>query len=177
MFAFSEHVLADHRNGKRHQALLTARERFETSQNASIYITRIKPEHDQNLLKDYFSRFGEIKNCFIDKEKVCCQSNEFSHRSFSFLQHVYAIIEYENIDAANKCLEHAEECQLVDGTRLKVKQRNHHEFKSKRMLISEQEFLNLNKEKEIEQHAIMVQTLNNQSTVGRIRWRFSGRDG
>ena len=47
-----------------------------------------------------------------------------------------------------------------------MKQRNHHEFKSKRMLISEEEFLNLNKEKEIEQHAMIVQTLNNQSTVG-----------
>jgi hypothetical protein len=33
------------------------------------------------------------------------------------------------------------------------------------MLISEQEFLNINKEKEIEQHAIMVQILNNQLTV------------
>jgi RNA recognition motif-containing protein len=68
---FLEHVLADHTNGKRHQALLTARQRFETSQNASIYITRIKPEHDEIILKNYFSRFGEIKNCFIDKEKVC----------------------------------------------------------------------------------------------------------
>jgi RNA recognition motif-containing protein len=68
---FLEHVLVEHKNGKRHQALLTARERFETSQNSSIYITRIKPEHNETILKDFFSRFGEIKNCFIDKEKVC----------------------------------------------------------------------------------------------------------
>lgn len=33
------------------------------------------------------------------------------------------------------------------------------------MLISEQEFLNLNKEKEIEQHAQLVQLLNNQFNV------------
>jgi hypothetical protein len=33
------------------------------------------------------------------------------------------------------------------------------------MLISEQEFLNINKEKEIEQHAILIQNLNNQLTV------------
>jgi len=33
------------------------------------------------------------------------------------------------------------------------------------MLISEQEFLNLNKEKEIEQHGLLLQTLNNQLTV------------
>jgi hypothetical protein len=33
------------------------------------------------------------------------------------------------------------------------------------MLISEQEFLNVNKEKEIEQHALLVQMLNNQLTV------------
>ncbi|CAF2465536.1 unnamed protein product [Rotaria sp. Silwood2] len=143
-----EHVLADHTKGKRHQALLNARERFEISQNSSIYISRIKPEHDENILKDYFSRFGQIKNCFIDKEK-----------------HTYAIVEYENIDSANKCLEHSDEHKLNDGSRLKVKQRNHHEFKSKRMLISEQEFLNINKEKEIEQHAIMVQKLNNQLTI------------
>jgi hypothetical protein len=47
-----------------------------------------------------------------------------------------------------------------------VKQRNQHEFKSKRMLISEEEFLNINKEKEIEQHGKMLEILNNQSTVG-----------
>ncbi|CAF1170292.1 unnamed protein product [Adineta ricciae] len=143
-----EHVLADHNNGKRHQALLTARERFETSQNSSIYVTRIKADHDETTLKTYFSRFGSIKNCFLDKEK-----------------HVYAIIEYENIDSANKCLEQSEQCQLDDGTRLKVKPRNQHEFKSKRMLISEQEFLNINKEKEIEQHAALIQVLNSQSTI------------
>ncbi|UJR23045.1 hypothetical protein I4U23_026071 [Adineta vaga] len=143
-----EHVLADHNNGKRHQALLTARQRFESSQNSSIYVTRFKPEHDEALLKNYFSRFGSIKNCFLDKEK-----------------HVYAIIEYENIDSANKCLEQSEQCQLDDGTRLKVKARNHHEFKSKRMLISEQEFLNINKEKEIEQHGILIQMLNSQSSI------------
>ena len=78
---------------------------------------------------------------------------------------MYAIIEYENIDSANKCLEQSEQCQLDDGTRLKVKPRNQHEFKSKRMLISEQEFLNINKEKEIEQHAALIQVLNSQSTV------------
>lgn len=70
VFLFQERVLADHTNGKRHQALLSARQRFETSQNASIYVTRIKPQHDPIILKDYFSRFGSIKNCFIDKEKV-----------------------------------------------------------------------------------------------------------
>ncbi|CAF1396654.1 unnamed protein product [Adineta steineri] len=143
-----EHVLADHTNGKRHQALLTARERFETSQQSSIYVSNIKREHDVNLLKDYFSRFGQIKNCFIDKEK-----------------HVYAIVEYESVDSANKCLEYSEEYKLHDGTRLKVKQRNHHEFKAKRMLISEQEFLNINKEKEIEQHGILIQLLNSKLTV------------
>jgi RNA recognition motif-containing protein len=82
-----EHVLADHTNGKRHQALLTARERFETSQNSSIYVTRIKPEHDETILKNYFSRFGQIKNCFIDKEKVCIYSPFFNcskSRFFSF---------------------------------------------------------------------------------------------
>ncbi|CAF0947367.1 unnamed protein product [Rotaria sp. Silwood1] len=143
-----EHVLADHTKGKRHQALLNARERYESSQNSSIYVSRIKSEHDENILKEYFSRFGQIKNCFIDKEK-----------------HIYAIIEYENIDSAHKCLEYSDEHKLDDGSRLKVKQRNHHEFKSKRMLISEQEFLNINKEKEIEQHAIMVQNLNNKLTI------------
>jgi len=70
-FFFQEHVLIEHTNGKRHQALLTARERFEISQNSSIYVTRIKPEHDEIILKTYFSQFGQIKNCFIDKEKVC----------------------------------------------------------------------------------------------------------
>jgi hypothetical protein len=42
------------------------------------------------------------------------------------------------------------------------------------MLISEQEFLNLNKEKEIEQHGLLLQTLNNQLTVRineeNVRW-------
>ncbi|CAF4323323.1 unnamed protein product, partial [Rotaria magnacalcarata] len=33
------------------------------------------------------------------------------------------------------------------------------------MLVSEHEFLNFNKEKEIEQHALMVQNLNNKSTI------------
>lgn len=33
------------------------------------------------------------------------------------------------------------------------------------MLITEQEFLNINKEKEIEQHANLVQILNNQLNV------------
>ena len=70
IFFLEERVLADHTNGKRHQALLSARQRFETGQNASIYVTRIKPQHDQIILQDYFSRFGSIKNCFIDKEKV-----------------------------------------------------------------------------------------------------------
>jgi len=69
-FFKTEHVLADHTNGKRHQALLLARERFESSQNSSIYVTRIKREHDETILRTYFSRFGSIKNCFIDKEKV-----------------------------------------------------------------------------------------------------------
>ncbi|CAF0939318.1 unnamed protein product [Rotaria sordida] len=143
-----EHVLADHTKGKRHQALLNARGRFEISQNSSIYVSRIKPEHDENILKDYFSHFGQIKNCFIDKEK-----------------HIYAIIEYEDINSVNKCLEYPDEHKLNDGSHLKVKQRNHHDFKSKRMLISEQEFLNINKEKEIEQHAIMIQNLNNKLTI------------
>ncbi|CAM4749946.1 unnamed protein product [Rotaria magnacalcarata] len=143
-----ERVLADHTKGKRHQALLNARERFETSQNSSIYVSRIKPEHDENILKTYFSRFGQIKNAFIDKEK-----------------HLYAIIEFDNIDSTNRCLEHGDDYKLDDGSRLKVKQRNHHEFKSKRMLVSEHEFLNFNKEKEIEQHALMVQNLNNKSTI------------
>ena len=62
-------------------------------------------------------------------------------------------------------MEHSDEYKLSDGTRLKVKQRGHHEFKSKRMLISEQEFLNINKEKEIEQHAVLVQILNNKLTA------------
>ena len=62
-------------------------------------------------------------------------------------------------------MKHVDEYKLDDGTRLKVKERNHGEFKSKRMLISEQEFLNISKEKEIEQHAIMIQTLNNKLTV------------
>lgn len=62
-------------------------------------------------------------------------------------------------------MEHPDEHKLDDGARLKIKKREHHEYKSKRMLISEQEFLNINKEKEIEQHAIMVQNLNNKSTV------------
>ncbi|CAF4399307.1 unnamed protein product, partial [Adineta steineri] len=79
--------------------------------------------------------------------------------------HVYAIVEYESVDSANKCLEYSEEYKLHDGTRLKVKQRNHHEFKAKRMLISEQEFLNINKEKEIEQHGILIQLLNSRSTI------------
>ena len=71
------------------------------------------------------------------------------------------------MESATKCLEDGTEHQLSDGTRLKVKQRNHHNFKSKRMLISEQEFLNINKEKEIEQHAALLQLLNNQTTVDR----------
>ena len=50
--------------------MITARERFEKSQNASIYISRIKGEHDEQIFRNYFSRFGSIKNCFIDKEKV-----------------------------------------------------------------------------------------------------------
>ena len=54
---------------------------------------------------------------------------------------------------------------MDDGTKLKIKQRNHQEFHSKRMLISEQEFLNLNKDKEIEQHAQLVQLLNNQLNI------------
>ena len=62
-------------------------------------------------------------------------------------------------------MESTAEHQLSDGTRLKVKERNQQEFKAKRMLISEQEFLNLNKEKEIEQHAMLLQILNNQTTV------------
>lgn len=62
-------------NGKRHQALLNARDRFENSQNSSIYVTRIKPEHDENILKNYFSRFGPVKNCFVDKEKVSMKRN------------------------------------------------------------------------------------------------------
>jgi hypothetical protein len=42
------------------------------------------------------------------------------------------------------------------------------------MLISEEEFLNVSKEKEIEQHALLVQTLNNQLTVrGNERESFS----
>lgn len=98
----------------------------------------------------------------------------FSNEFCCIFQHVYAIVEYDHIDSANKCLEHSEECKLDDGTRLKVKRRNHHEFKSKRMLISEEEFLNVSKEKEIEQHALLVQTLNNQLTVrGNERESFS----
>jgi hypothetical protein len=62
-------------------------------------------------------------------------------------------------------LEHSDEYELNDGTRLKVKQRNQHEFKSKRMLVSELEFLNINKEKEIEQHAAIVQIMNSKLTV------------
>lgn len=69
------------------------------------------------------------------------------------------------MESASKCLEKGVDHLLTDGTRLKVKQRNHHDFKSKRMLISEQEFLNINKEKEIEQHAELLQLLNNQPTV------------
>ena len=80
-------------------------------------------------------------------------------------QHIYAIVEYEQAESAKKCLDSTAEHQLADGTRLKVKQRNQQEFKAKRMLISEQEFLNLNKEKEIEQHAMLLQILNNQTTV------------
>ncbi len=87
------------------------------------------------------------------------------NRDFFLFQHIYAIIEYENIDSANKCFEYSDEYKLNDGTCLKVKQRNQHEFKSKRMLISEEEFLNINKEKEIEQHGKMLEILNNQSTV------------
>ena len=73
---------------------------------------------------------------------------------------------------ANKCLEHSADYKLDDGSCVKVKQRNHHEFKSKRMLISEQEFLNINKEKEIEQHAIMLQILNNKLTVRNQKLKF-----
>lgn len=69
-FFVEERVLVDHTNGKRHQALLTARERFENSQNASVFVSRIKPEHTEELLKGYFVQFGAIKNCFVDKEKV-----------------------------------------------------------------------------------------------------------
>jgi hypothetical protein len=155
--------------------LLNARGRFESSQNSSIYVSRIKPEHDENILKKYFSRFGQIKNCFLDKEKVSIDypfSISFKNLYFLLLKHVYAIIEYENVDSTNKCLEHSDEYKLDDGTRLKVKQRNHHEFKSKRMLISEQEFLNINKEKEIEQHAVMVQILNNKLTVREEELKF-----
>jgi hypothetical protein len=36
------------------------------------------------------------------------------------------------------------------------------------MLITEQEFLNINKEKEIEQHAMMLQILNNKLTVRKL---------
>lgn len=101
-----------------------------------------------------------IKKKFVEKIEFlyllsCC---------FSF-QHIYAIVEYENTDSANKCLEYSDEHKLSDETRLKVKQRNHQEFKAKRMLISEQEFLNINKEKEIEQHAVIVNILNTQLTV------------
>jgi hypothetical protein len=84
IFYFLEHVLADHTSGKRHQALLTASKRFEISQNSSIYVTRIKPEHDEILLKNFFLRFGQIKNCFIDKEKVSTSHHLIFLASFLF---------------------------------------------------------------------------------------------
>ena len=145
---------------------MSARQRFETSQNSSVYISRIKAEHDDQILKNYFSRFGSIRNCFIDKEKVSRTTIDQSLIFTQIFQHVYAIVEYEQVDSANNCLAHGEEHQLTDGTRLKVKQRRQQEFKSKRMLVSEEEFLNLNKEKEIEQHAAMLHLLNQQSDVG-----------
>jgi hypothetical protein len=63
-------------------------------------------------------------------------------------------------------LAHGHDYELPDGTHVKVKQRYQQDFKSKRMLVTEQEFLHMNKEKEIERHAAILQILNQQLTVG-----------
>ena len=78
-----ERVLLDHEKGKRHQALLNARDKFEKAQNASVYISRLQPQHDEQIFRTYFSQFGSIKNCFVDKEKVRRKGKKRDRRRIS----------------------------------------------------------------------------------------------
>ncbi|CAF1019761.1 unnamed protein product [Didymodactylos carnosus] len=146
-YQLRKRVLAEHDKGKKHQAIVAARQRYEYSQLSSIYVSRIKQEHNDEQLKNYFSQFGSINNCFMDKEK-----------------HVYAIIEYENLESVERCLAFRNE-HKIQNDRLKVKARAQHPFQAKKMILSKQEFLKLNKDTEIEKHTQMVHALNKCSTV------------
>ncbi|CAF1098176.1 unnamed protein product [Didymodactylos carnosus] len=86
------------------------------------------------------------------------------HFFVSCSAHVYAIIEYENLESVERCLAFRNE-HKIQNDRLKVKARAQHPFQAKKMILSKQEFLKLNKDTEIEKHTQMVHALNKCSTV------------
>ena len=62
--------MKEHMKGKKHLRLAGLQERQQSVSERSIYVRGFPYSATENSLKKYFTRFGQIKSCFLEKEKV-----------------------------------------------------------------------------------------------------------
>ena len=63
--------MASHEKGKKHQLILTKQRKKKNSLDCSVYIRGFKKDSDvENELTEILSRYGTIKEIYVDKEKV-----------------------------------------------------------------------------------------------------------
>ncbi|XP_022081933.1 speckle targeted PIP5K1A-regulated poly(A) polymerase-like isoform X2 [Acanthaster planci] len=100
----SEKAVDDHLTGKKHQRLLSLRVSRQQQVQRSIFVGGLSRVNGEPELGDYFSKFGEVTQVIIDKEKA--------H---------YAIVEFTSPESAKKATE--VEKQLMNGLKIVVRPR------------------------------------------------------
>ncbi|XP_038077444.1 speckle targeted PIP5K1A-regulated poly(A) polymerase-like [Patiria miniata] len=100
----SEKAVDDHLTGKKHQRLLSLQISRQERTQKSVFVGGLSRLNGELELGDYFSKFGDVAQIFIDKEKA--------H---------YAIVEFTSQESAKKAT--AVEKQLMNGHKIVVRPR------------------------------------------------------
>ncbi|XP_066301005.1 speckle targeted PIP5K1A-regulated poly(A) polymerase-like [Branchiostoma lanceolatum] len=108
----SASTLQAHFTGKRHQRLLSMKEGHENQADRSVFITGFGKGTSELELTDYFNKYGNVSNVFMDKDKGA-----------------YAIVEFSTKDIAHAVLQSSP--HFLHGQELTIKPREVKAFSPK----------------------------------------------